>query len=819
MKFTYLLLENYKRFSLNNIQRFEYFPEQKVQLILGTNGSGKSSLLKELTPLPPQMKNEYLNGGIKEIHIEHRGSNYKLVSKHDKTTKHSFMLDDEELNPSGTRQIQLSLVEQHFKITPELHDILTGNKTFVNLSVAERKKWFTRISSVDYTYAISVFNKLKDRHRDVLGTIKVLNSKIAQEEAKALSEDEREALVAKIKAINDLITFTLGLKNNNSGNRVLDLDIEIKNATIEVNKLLDRIETEYSIDELENNLIRLKADYDTYSKILSTELSELESLIDKENSLKQLTFNDIESVKKAINETKLRITELISKFPFTIEVTDSENFYNAFNTIYTNFTNLLSRLPVDLDNILNKENYDLNTARANELNDIISQLKVHLDNFILQEKDLLHKKDCKEIECPSCNYKWKPGYSEEKLIKVKNKIDKAVKLLSKSEKELREVEDFISRYKEKESVLNDIKTVIKEWPILKPLWSYLISFNIIKNPNIVSDELFKVNNIIDSLIEVKSLKELLSRYKEEASLLEKSNLLDIEKDKQKKKELEEKVINLTKKTTVIKNEINYLSSTLDKYKKLDSLTDKLEKLLKHRRINLKEKITQLKNDAYNDIINKCRLELVGLEERLRAADNHHSFINKTKEEIDSLVIKEKTLKILVKEMSPTEGLIAKGLLAFLYDFMDDMADIINQIWSYPLTVYPCVISEDSKVDLDYRFPVLVNETITVPDVSKTSGGMQEVINLSFKIVSMLYLGIEDYPLYLDEFGANMDPTHIVEAYKIIDILTNSTFEQIFMVSHFENCYGRFNNADVVVLSSDNLSLPSDFDYNKVVKIK
>ena len=79
MRIIELVLFNYKRFSLNNIKEFTYRPQMKAQLILGTNGSGKSSLLSELSPLPSRSK-DFFDDGYKLIKIEHRGNLYILKS-------------------------------------------------------------------------------------------------------------------------------------------------------------------------------------------------------------------------------------------------------------------------------------------------------------------------------------------------------------------------------------------------------------------------------------------------------------------------------------------------------------------------------------------------------------------------------------------------------------------------------------------------------------------------------------------------------------------------------------------------------------------
>ena len=68
MKIVSLKLQNYNRIKLKHIQNFEYYPSEKIQIILGTNGSGKSSVLHELSPLPAESKN-YGPDGNKTIVI------------------------------------------------------------------------------------------------------------------------------------------------------------------------------------------------------------------------------------------------------------------------------------------------------------------------------------------------------------------------------------------------------------------------------------------------------------------------------------------------------------------------------------------------------------------------------------------------------------------------------------------------------------------------------------------------------------------------------------------------------------------------------
>ena len=128
-----LSLSGYNRLATTSIKTIEIQPKNKIVLIIGLNGCGKSSLLKELTPLPA-ISQEYQKDGYKFIEIEHNGKIFSLLSDFGSAHKHSFRVDGEELNQPGTLQIQRELVKEYFNITQEIHDLMLGNKSFHKMS-------------------------------------------------------------------------------------------------------------------------------------------------------------------------------------------------------------------------------------------------------------------------------------------------------------------------------------------------------------------------------------------------------------------------------------------------------------------------------------------------------------------------------------------------------------------------------------------------------------------------------------------------------------------------------------------------------------
>ena len=139
MQITYLKLVNYSRIKLNHIQSIELDFSDPIQLILGTNGCGKSSILSELTPFPPASE-FYSKGGGKTIHISHNNCSYILTTVFNKPSgEHSFIKNGTELNLGSTFTAQKLLVLDEFGISQEVLNLLLGYDKFTKMDSNKRK--------------------------------------------------------------------------------------------------------------------------------------------------------------------------------------------------------------------------------------------------------------------------------------------------------------------------------------------------------------------------------------------------------------------------------------------------------------------------------------------------------------------------------------------------------------------------------------------------------------------------------------------------------------------------------------------------------
>ncbi|MFO5842549.1 hypothetical protein ACLBPJ_29810, partial [Klebsiella pneumoniae] len=66
---------------------FEWTTSKQLMVILGSNGSGKSSIISELTPVVSSSSN-FKQGGEKHFHCHANGKDYKLISKYNRGTGH-----------------------------------------------------------------------------------------------------------------------------------------------------------------------------------------------------------------------------------------------------------------------------------------------------------------------------------------------------------------------------------------------------------------------------------------------------------------------------------------------------------------------------------------------------------------------------------------------------------------------------------------------------------------------------------------------------------------------------------------------------------
>lgn len=821
-------LYEYKRLSLNNIKLLKIEFNERLQIILGTNGCGKSSLIRELTPLP-SIKSDFNSNGYKKIIIVKNKIEYILESNFSNNNIHSFLKDKLELNQSGTISIQRELVKQEFGITNDIHELLIGLNHFTLMSPNERRVWFTRFSDTSYDYAIKKYQEIKDKQRDCVGAIKHLHNRLAQENINTINKEDEDKLKLEIIELKELLNIFLDKKlpinisidNLKLHNERIDQNLNIltnqiktimkRNNYIHLNNDLDK-----DILEYKNKYIGIKSNILQLSKIIEEKQNLLNSFINN-------NISNIDGLNNKYNTNIIEINNLLDKTKFKLNLHDIniDNFYLQFNTCKDELINILSNLPINIDRKYNRDKYNL-AIKDLELN------KKELDNInktqfrLIAEKEHLDKHKTENLTiCPKCQHSWIKNYDaniyNNILIHIENNSNKI--------KELNEKIDILNKY------IEDCTLCIRlyeQYKFIKNNYNYLLPlWEIFHNEEVITHNSNKGINIINEIILDTDLYYNINKLLEENDRLIKLKDDLYEKDKYNNTNLKEEIDKLENEVHNLNNDLNYINREIDKlnsYKSyIESLLEKkkeLEILLDNKDKTNKQIIDTFRLEGINSSINYIKLELSSREHKLSEINIQKVLLESLNNQIVELEDQNTVLKIVMKELSPIDGLIAKGLLGFINVFTEEMNDFIRKVWTYPLEIKAALPDLNNDIDLDYKFPVSINDNNEISDVKLGSSSMKEIIDLAFIFVGMKYLHLNDYPLYLDEFGKTMDSGHRQSAYVAINnIIYNSNISQIFLVSHFEDCYASMKNSDIIILSEDNIKIPDNALVNKHVIIE
>lgn len=831
MQYISIKLRKYKRLALSHIEEIEITPFNKIQLLLGTNGSGKSSLLSQITPLPASHQ-DYHKGGYKIIEILHNNSRYELKSLFTlEGNRYHFIKDGVELNDGLTATTFRELVRQQFRITQDVQDVLTGATTFSGMSVADRRSWLTRISDCDYTYAIQYFSRLKERHRDMVGAIKLQQARLVQEKSKLLTSEEEDKVRYEMDILNSYFETLLSRKSPIKTS-VVDIRASISSLESDIGGLVKDYRSFHRVfgnlegytdkEGMESDLIESRA----HERNLEIQIEKLCETIESQDSilesLKNVNVADIGDIDARIDKELEEVTNLRNQNRLGLYFSDPQTALNSVNSVSENLSYISIELVENADKRFSRDNYiqALELSKALEVrHNALLQTQAVTEARI---KELEHFRDHNQLECPKCTHVWSKGFDSIQYAIAIDNLSAIRSEIAKCESDLEDANRNTEAIRAYLEVYRSYASTSKAFTDLNPLWSYLTETSIIFN------EPRKIIQIVETLkgdlaIAVK-LDAAEKRLKESMGIkkaLHNSQESNVASFIAHSESLHTQLYELNAQLQIAKHKCSRLISYREAVKQMESIAFKLQNHTQQVEDKVQELLEAQRMQALNEAIQLVQIELSNREQLIAKADVQHGIINSIQEQILDLTENAKLLKIALDELSPSQGLIAKGLTGFINHFVAQMNLFIKNVWLYPMEIMPILPDEDDGVELDYKFQISVNGDTEnpVPDVIKGSAGMREIIDLAFKVVSMMYLGLEKAPLILDEFGSKLDAAHRQSVQVgIANMINTCEFSQIFIVSHYENAYGSLKNADICVLHPANVEMPKDMVFNQHVKI-
>ena len=356
-----------------------------IILIIGHNGSGKTSLISELTPLPlehigARNKSRIIPNTIGVKELDYLVDNYvlykiKIVYDPSKTTKCYITkhIDGKEidLNPNGNVESYLDVIEHELHMKKNYTNVgfLCGNndkKNFVAMSPTERNnyisEWMPEISEFLNAYKLTgkLLTKLKkdiENYNKQIGNISSINYELELNFLNSNIENVSKQIKDIDTKIIQLNTYQEQLRKNVRDYRDLnDFKVKYLQNCEKMNKKFDTIVTKYqklnnidpnenyeeTLDKLEKDLETLKSNLahcEQTINILSSEISSNESLLSKDEKIND---TDLETILSTVEQNKEILKNLSSS------ISDMDEKYGSYIS-----SEELKELDLNYDNLMN----------------------------------------------------------------------------------------------------------------------------------------------------------------------------------------------------------------------------------------------------------------------------------------------------------------------------------------------------------------------------------------------------------------------------------------------------------------------------------
>lgn len=819
MFITYIGLHKFKRFAVGRIETMEVWPKRKVQLLLGTNGSGKSSFLEVATSVMPKDKNDFHKGGGGWWKMEflHNGKTY-FLSTHvlENKTEHSFVVDGEELNQGKTVGVQKGLVKEHFRMTQELHDVLTGAKPFTGMSANERQYWMTTLSDSDFSYVLGLYDRLKKAHRANLNVLKHTQDRIVEEMASLIKPEDIEQMQARSKELHGELSVLYREYSGHDSQSLQRMEQALNEESTRIAAQLTRLvlvdlkgNTSVHYDSLEaideeltekrNKANQLTGTLQTLSEHYEHYDRQLEKLREAEG----LDVADLRDQQKALQLDRQKSIESLS-LHFKVGTLDcGQAAKHAGYELITLFSQVQN---------INLEEYDpeemaLLGKSILELQERLSGVNGKLG---ILEGRLQYIHQCEEVACPKCSTQFKPGVGLQEQEELKQNFAKGDGLRVQMQNrliELRERHEKLGLMADAASRLQRFREAHGE---LAPLFSLIDQAGGLNRTNehaelcgVYLRELGKHSHILSIDEQLGPIEDALAKVTENAE----SGAGIREAHARTQAQIEE----VHGKIQALNGLIREISSHLEKIKRFDLAVDNFEEEYKSHQGKVEQYVEMIRQEELGGLIETNQSSLAVVSEALKSHEVQAGIIDDLEKSARKLKLRDVAYSKLLSELSPTDGFIAEQIGLYINSVLEANNQIIASVWDYPMGIKPCDVEEG---ELNYKFPLWVNDLDNnVPDIAKGSTGQRSMINLAFRLSIYHFLGLEDWPLYMDEIGRDFDPKHRHNLVRITEELVDDPrYSQVFIVSHHIETYGSIVEADVTALDDSNI--PSDRPYNE-----
>lgn len=705
MKITYLKLKNFIGI-YNGMGKYEFEldfskGDNIITLLLGINGSGKSTILSTLHPFSgtfDDKANIILTGvdGYKEIHIDRGDRTYKICHIYENKKKNrsikSFIsyTDDNgnevELNENGGVRTFEEVIKNELDLVPSfmtLSRIGSNVSGFIEKKSTERKKMISDFlpDIADFLFNYKIVN---DKWSLCRKEIKSLADQINKIDSIDKLESSRLSVSTDIKRYQDMVHSEMKIVTENEYQlKTIDPDGEIRNKYIEcvnlykesnekLNELLQKSFGKYdtleyvneSIGKLNTKRALTESNLDSLRQTVVSKTSELINLKDQlESKTTQLSSHLMEKNLEEyielrddyINKIKdcdcyFNDSELDYEFYKNFTLDDLAKYDDQYSKLEESIKAIkeksnmkhiesVSNITIDSEMKLASSLTLKNESLNNELNELIKENANLLAN--VAQSEMLDKRPttCSDDTCPFIREALRYANVDIKLKNLQVKMDEI-------NNEIKKNTEAINTINEKYMLYIDMNT---QYQFIKN--SFLSSMDFFNDFTFEQfKELFMSAEKKDKYRDISEYKDLVSTIMDRKSYTEllkevESNITILENKQELINTLTEDVNSLTVKIMEIEEYVSEAEDKITTYNTNLEKLDKLENVLKD------AKETYIEIDKLNVLISDTKLQIKEMEDDTNRIKQCNRTIKECKakiEEYESLIIPlEKELETLV----------------------------------------------------------------------------------------------------------------------------------------------------------------------------
>ena len=823
MRIEKIILKNFSLFksalNKNKIEiDFSNF-KNRIVLIQGDNGSGKTSLLSNLHPFPHlgsldvrSANNLITEGkdGYKYLKIIDGDNGYEIEHfynylKDSKWKLSSYIKKNgTELNPSGSVTNFYKCIENEFEIDYSFLKIIrlgSNVNNLIKLKSAERKE-FVSILLSDIDIYTKLFKSVNNKSKELKVKLKVLAESINKinivdisqydEKMNKLSSyrdnqiniaNECRQQIASIDGILSEISYSPDIDNQLSAliseNKKLNLVLD--NLSKEDYSDIENLNEE----SIKENIIKLNYDIDNSTKQLKELESDINSYIDDISIYEQklITCKAL-PIKDSIYEELDKINNKLSDKKLIINLYDKEDILNDNDKLSE-----VDKLLIEIFTIDEKSyqyfvmKYTSNGFDINKTKSSINEDYANLLSIKPSKKKITPPITCTIYKSCDCYKECNSIISEDEYndqynilrnsLAISDNIISIFKILDSRDSSLpfKCSDNLINYYITNKEKMNGIKLSDN-----KVNYEIICTCNEEEEINILNnrkEELLKDLGKIESEGDLK-----LESINENISLLKKL----VDKCTNDKINIIDSIDRLNSDldiNTILKNKFDkynlYLSNKKEYEDKINSNNEEINNLIK-----IKKRAVEL-----IDKQSEYRKHISEIESGIRITDKEILKLKVDKQAYDEYT-KEKShiseiydIVELVKEsLSTNKGIPLLFMQLYFKGIQVSANEMISKIYGDRLVIDNFVID-----DKNFRIPYSVNG-VSIYDIANASQGEASIINLAISL-AIINNFVKNYNiLLLDEIDGTLTKENREKFFSILDNELNKIHsEQVFIISH------------------------------------